>query len=133
MQVLENLVTKEEVLEVLKEFMKDKSPGPEGWTVEFYLHFFELVASNLVEAVEEVCMTGVVYKGINTTFIALIPKVNGLTTFGDFRPIYLCNLCYKIITKIISKRIRPILSRTLSKEKFSFLKGRQIGDAIGTV
>ena len=84
MQVLENLVTKEEVLEVLKEFMKDKSPGPEGWAVEFYLHFFELVASNLVEAVEEACMTGAVYKGINTTFIALIPKVNGLATFGDF-------------------------------------------------
>jgi hypothetical protein len=95
--------------------MKDKSPGPDGWTVEFYLHFFELVASNLVEAVEEACMTGAVYKGMNTTFIALIPKVNGLATFGDFRPIYLCNLCYKIITKIISKRIRPILSRIKGK------------------
>jgi hypothetical protein len=114
-QVLENLVTKEEVLEVLKEFMKDKSPGPEGWTVEFYLHFFELVASNLVEAVEEACMTRAVYKGMNMTFIALIPKVNGLATFGDFRPIYLSNLCYKIITKIISKRIRPILSRIKGK------------------
>jgi hypothetical protein len=132
-QVLENPVTKEEVLEVLKEFMKDKTPGPDGWTVEFCLHFFELVASNLVEAVEEARMTGAMYKGMNTTFIELIPKVNGLATFGDFRPIYLCNLCYKIITKIIAKRIRPILSRTLSEEQFSFLKGRQIGDAIGTV
>ena len=45
----------------------------------------------------------------------------------------MCNLFYKIITKIISKRIRPILSRTLSEEQFSFLKGRQIGDAIGTI
>jgi hypothetical protein len=44
----------------------------------------------------------------------------------------LCNLCYKIITKIIAKRIRPILSRTLSEEQFGFLKGRQIIDAIGT-
>jgi 23S rRNA U2552 (ribose-2'-O)-methylase RlmE/FtsJ len=83
-KVLENPVTKEEVLEVLKEFMKDKTPGPDGWTVEFCLHFFELVASDLVEAVEEARMIGAMYKGMNTTFIALIPKVNGLATFGDF-------------------------------------------------
>jgi hypothetical protein len=48
-------------------------------------------------------------------------------------PISLCNLCYKIISKIISKRIRSILSHALSEEQFGFLKGRQIIDAIGTV
>jgi hypothetical protein len=74
-----------------------------------------------------------VNRSINSTFIALIPKVNGSASFGDFRPIALCNLCYKIITKIIANRIRPILSRTISKEQFGFLKGRQIIDAIGTV
>ena len=69
---------------------------------------------------------------LNSTFIALIPKVNGRKTFGDFFPIALCNLYYSIISNIIAKRIRPILSRKLSEEQFSFLKGRQIIDAIGT-
>jgi hypothetical protein len=66
------------------------------------------------------------------TFLALIPKINKPTSFGDFRPIALCNLCYKIIAKLIANRIRPILSRSISDEQLGFLKGRQILDSIGT-
>jgi hypothetical protein len=64
--------------------------------------------------------------------LTLIPKNNHPTTFGDYRPISLCNLCYKLISKIIALRIKPILSRSLSSEQLGFLKGRQILDAIGT-
>jgi hypothetical protein len=53
-------------------------------------------------------------------------------TFGDYMPISLCNLCYKLIAKVIANRVKPILSRALSCEQLGFLKGRQILDAIGT-
>jgi retron-type reverse transcriptase len=49
-----------------------------------------------------------------------------------YRPISLCNLCYKLISKIIATRIKPFLSRILSIRTIGFLKGRQILDAIGT-
>jgi hypothetical protein len=124
--LLEKPVTKEEVLEVLKGFAKDKSPGPDGWPMEFYLHFYELVAQDLLDVVEESRLKGEVSRAINLTFVVLIPKVNGPATFEEFRPIALCNLCYKIFSKIIAKRIRLILSRALSEEQFGFLKGRQI-------
>jgi hypothetical protein len=129
---LEKPCSSEELLEVLKGFSKDKSPGPDGWTVEFFLHFFDLVGKDLLDAVEESRQCGEVIRSLNSTFIALIPKVNSPSSFGDFRPIALCNLCYKIIAKIIARRIRPILSRSLSEEQLGFLKGRQILDAIGT-
>jgi hypothetical protein len=82
--------------------------------------------------VEESRLKGNISGGLNSTFIALVPKVNKPLTFGDYRPISLCNLCYKIISKIIANRIKPILSRSLSEEQLGFLQGRQIQDAIGT-
>jgi len=128
---LESPFSTEEIKEFLKGFIMDRSLGPDVWTVEFFLNYFDLVANDLLEAVEESRLSGEVKRSLNSNFIALIPKVNGPTTFGDFRPIALCNFCFKIISKIIAKNIRPILSRALSEEQFGFLKGRQIIDAIG--
>ena len=42
-----------EVLETLKWFSKDTSMGPDGWTMELYLHFFDLIGMDLVQAIEE--------------------------------------------------------------------------------
>jgi hypothetical protein len=121
---LEKPCTREEILEVLKGFTKDKSPGTDGWTVEFFLHFFELVGHYFLNVVEETRLRGEVIRPINSNFLALIPKVNSPNTFSNYRPIALCNLCYKIIAKVIAKRIRPILSHALSEEQLGFLKGR---------
>jgi len=104
-------------------FKKDKSPRPDGWTVEFFTFFFDLVGIDLLKIVEESRMKGQIASGLNSTFIALIPKSNNLTTFNDFRPIFVCNLCYKLISKIIENCIRPILSRSLSAQQINFLKG----------
>jgi len=127
---LEKIVTKNEIFEILRGFAKDKSHGPDGWTVEFFLHFFELIGQDLLNMVEESTIRGEVIISINSTFLALTPKANNPTEFNDFRSIALCNLCYKIIAKVIVKRIRPILSRSLSKEQLGFLKRRQILDVI---
>jgi hypothetical protein len=57
--------------------------------------------------------------------------VDNPQSFDDFRPISLCNCIYKIISKIIARRLKPILSEAISKEQFGFLEGRQIHEAIG--
>jgi hypothetical protein len=92
--------TKEEIWKALNTFKKDKSLGPDGWTVEFYLHFFDLISDDLWELVENSRLRGTIYRALNSTFLTLIPKSNNPNSFSDFRPIALCNLCYKLITKL---------------------------------
>eukprot|EP00253_Pinus_taeda_P035296 PITA_35296 len=129
---LEAPVTMAELESTIKWFQKEKSPGPDGWTIEFYIAFFELLGGDILKVVEESRISGCLYNAINTTFIALIPKSDNPSSFDDFRPISLCNILYKIISKIIANRIKPILSRHISPQQFAFLENRQIHEAIGS-
>jgi hypothetical protein len=116
-------VEKEELKKVLSNFKVDKSPGPDGWTVEFFKHLFDIVGEDLLEMVEESRLKGFIPGALNSTFITLIPKVNKPHHFGDYRPISLCNLSYKIISKIIVDRIKPILLDRFRRSSWDFSRG----------
>ena len=59
------------------------------------------------------------------TNIVLIPKIQGPETLGNYRPISLCNIVYKIVTKIIVGRIRPFLDQLISPCQAAFVPGRR--------
>jgi len=86
-----------DILVSLKSFSKDKGPAPDGWTVEFYLHFFDLIGPDLLELVEDTRLKGKVVGAMKSTFLTLIPKAANLAIFDDYRLIALCNLYYKLI------------------------------------
>ena len=132
MEDLTQPVMIQELEGTLKWFKKDKSPGPDGWPLEFYLAFFDLLSGDLLEVIEESQITRHIHPPMNFTYIALIPKSDDPTSFNDFRPISLCNCLYKIISKIIANRIKPILSSHISAEQFAFLQNQHIHEAIGT-
>eukprot|EP00253_Pinus_taeda_P025504 PITA_25504 len=125
-------VTMAELEATLKWFKKDKSPGLDGWTIEFYLAFFDLLGNDLLQIVEDSRRRGRISSAIKLTFISLIPKSNAPNTFDDFRPISLCNCLYKIIAKTIANRLKPILSHHISSEQFAFLHCRHIHEAIAS-
>ena len=83
--------------------------------------------------VEESILKGYVSGTSSATFLALIPKCDKPESLSNFRSIALCNLVYKIISKINKNRIKPMLSKFVSKEKIRLLENRQIMDAIGVV
>jgi len=73
--------------------------------LNFFLAFFDIVGPELLEVVEESRLKGNVNGALNVNFVALIPKSDKPKSFSGFRPIYLCNLAYKVIYKIIVSRI----------------------------
>lgn len=126
------LVTTRELESTLKCFKKDKIPGPNGWTIEFYLAFYDPLGQDLLRVVEESRSSSCLYHAINYTFITLIPKSDTPFSFDDYRPISLCTCLYNIISKIIANRLRPILSEHIAPQQFAFLEDRQIHEAIGS-
>eukprot|EP00253_Pinus_taeda_P005909 PITA_05909 len=111
-------VSREEILQVLKSLKGDKSPGPDGWTVELFTHFSDIFQEDLTDMVEESRNRGSRHPHINSTYIALIPKKASSYTFSYYRPISLCNLIYNIISKTIATKNKHMLSKYISPEQF---------------
>jgi hypothetical protein len=66
----------------------------------------------------------------NSSFLALIPKESNPSSFARFRPISLCNVSYKIISKIIANKIKPLLPKLISPNQGGFVEKRQMLDNI---
>ena len=80
--------------------------------------------------VGEFYSTGRLEKGINSSFIALIPKVECPRGLKDYRSICLVNFMYKILVKILAKRLKSTISKLISDTQSVFIEGRQILDGV---
>ena len=67
---------------------------------------------------------------INSTFLVLIPKVDHPEEVKDLRPIGLCNVILKLITKIMANRLKPLMQSIISPTQCSFVPGRHSSDNI---
>jgi len=117
-------ITLEEVEEAVRSVPNDKAPGPDGFTINFYKACWNIVKQDVWDVVEDSRRSGTILKSINSTFIALIPKVEEANTPEKFRPIALCNVIYKIISKVIANRLKPILPGIISEEQSGYVEGR---------
>ena len=129
-QILMRPVEMQELEVVVKQMARDTAPGPDGFTTNFFQEGWAWLKDDLLTIVENSRKTGGILKAFNATFLALIPKENGTEDPGKFRPIALCNVIYKIITKVIANRLKPILPLLISPEQAGFVEGRQILDGI---
>jgi hypothetical protein len=123
-------IEREEVEEVVLQMDKGKTPGSDGFIVDFFQTYWDLVKEEIWEVVEESRRTRWVLTTFNATFLSLIPKELGADSPDKFRPISLCIVVLKIITKVMANMMKPLMPRLISLEQSGFVEGRQILDGI---
>lgn len=119
-------VNGEEVHTALFSMNPDKTPGLDGYTPAFYQKCWSIVGENVVAAVQQVWQTKAIPEKVNDTVLVLIPKKTYPVVMGDLRPIALCNVLYKIITKVIANRLKVVLPQVIWENQSAFLPGRLI-------
>lgn len=120
----------QEVENTTKKLKAGKAPGPDGFTSDFFRHFWDLIQMEVWQVVEESRVLRWMYPGLNATFIALIPKTEEANTPDKYKPISLCNIIYKIVSKFMATQLKPLLPLIISPEQSGYLEGRQITDGI---
>ena len=117
--------------QILKTFSNGKSPGEDGFTVEFYVQFFELLAPDLLKSLNAAYFHGEMSVSQRGGVITLIPKDDAnLVELSNWRPITLLNVDYKIASKAIASRIKNVLPALIHSDQSGFMKERFIGQNI---
>jgi hypothetical protein len=107
-----------------------KSPGSDGINFGFFKDFWMEMKGDVMRFISEFHQNGKLTKGLNFTFIALIPKVDSPQRLNDFRPISLVGSLYKILAKLLANRLRMVIGSVISEAQTIFIKDRQILDGI---
>ncbi|KAL0434709.1 UNVERIFIED_CONTAM: hypothetical protein Sradi_0178800 [Sesamum radiatum] len=123
-------ITRGEVTVAYFDIVEDKSPSLDGYSASFYKATWLIISEEVTIAVMGFFKYGRILKQVNTTLLALIPKVQPPVTVADFRSISYCNVLYKAITKIIVQKLRPLLDRMISSTQNAFIPGRSISENI---
>ncbi|GJU62373.1 RNA-directed DNA polymerase, eukaryota [Tanacetum coccineum] len=125
---LEKPVSSDEIRKAVWSCGENKSPGPDGFTFEFFRKYWDSIGPDMCVAVEWFFRHNSFAKGCNASFITLIPKSQDPKTVSDFRPISLIGSLYKVVMKILAIRLSSVISDLISDVQTAFLPNRQILD-----
>jgi ribonuclease HI len=107
-----------------------KAPGSDGMPSIFYKKYWDTVGPDIIREVKQFLQGGRMPTGWNDTVVVLIPKVPQPEKLKDLRPISLCNVVYKIASKVLSNRLKGILPDVISLNQSAFVPGRLITDNV---
>lgn len=110
-----------EIKEALFAIHADKAPGPDGFSASFFHSNWETIGPSVVFEIQRFFTSGIMSPTLNETHVRPIPKTHTTKKIEDYRPIALCNVYYKVIFKLLSLRLKSVLSSIISENQSAFI------------
>ena len=130
----EGLLSEPECLCALKGMENNKSPGIDGFPIEFYKFFWNDIKNLVIQSLNYAFVKGSLSKDQKRGLITLVPKKDKDRLFlKNWRPIALLNSDYKLLAKSLANRIKSVMDNLISTDQTGYLPGRYIGENIRTV
>ncbi|XP_042012114.1 uncharacterized protein LOC121760525 [Salvia splendens] len=122
MEALERTLDKEEVRKIVFDISTNSASGPDGYSSLFFQACWGIIRADVVEAVVEFFHGVPIPRGIEATILILLQKKRNPTKWLEFRPISLCNVMNKIISKLLAVRMAPLLPMITVPNQSGFIK-----------
>ena len=127
--LLNKEITFDELTTALKCMKKGKTPGSNGFSVDFFRCFWNPVGIFLFRAFQESHSKGTILQTHRESIITLIPKAGKSShSLKGWRPISLLNVDYKIVSTAIGNRFKEVIDKIINPSQSAYIKGRYIGE-----
>jgi hypothetical protein len=132
-ELLERPIIPDKVLTAMRAGAKHKSPGLDGFCLEFYTANWETIRTDLVQLLNYMFLNKKIPNRQKRCILICLPKENGDKTPEGYRPISLLNTEYKLLARIMARRFRPILVEKLRNSQFCGVPGKIVLDVISSI
>ncbi|XP_028102574.1 uncharacterized protein LOC114301812 [Camellia sinensis] len=119
-----------EVIAAVKTCDGNKAPSPDRFNLMLFQKCWQSIKGDVMQFMSEFHQNSKLVHGINSSFVALIPKNDNPSCLGEYRPISLIGSLYKVLAKVLSNRIKHIMPRIISESQSAFIGGRSILDGV---
>lgn len=107
-------VSSEDVKATVFSMYPEKSSGPDRLNPAFFQTYWSTVGTDVIKCCQEFFNTGELLLGVNRTVVCLISKVKQPQQMTDLRPIFFCNVLFRILSKVMANRLKPCLHTLIS-------------------
>lgn len=127
---MELLPTDLEIQKAIFDLGPHKSAGPDCFNAFIIQKHWDLFGPPILKEIHNFFHTGELPSDIAKSNLVLIPKGNEPKQVGDYRPISVCNVVYKAISKILTSRLKPYVAGCISSSQSAFVPGREISENV---